>query len=273
MRQGWVYILKNEGMPGLIKIGFTQNLPQERARELYSSGVAFPFEVVYQACCYDYQEVEREVHDYLSDRRVNDGREFFACPVHEAVKAIEFCAGDRFISAQDFRKQTIRTFNAAERPSENKTEPDTALKGRHFLLGAAVFAGLAGAVWWLFFSGNPSDSAESSNLRPGYEYAGLGREDVNLRACPSRDCGIVSVLPSKQKIMVKTDSQTATNWLYAEFHGKVCYVHHYTREKGCSLWSENNIVEGWVHASALLQPEQNKRSGVKQKDDGFDSLF
>ena len=35
-----VYILKNEAMPGLIKIGYTKENAEKRANELYTTGVS-----------------------------------------------------------------------------------------------------------------------------------------------------------------------------------------------------------------------------------------
>ena len=43
-----VYVLSNEGMPNLIKIGKTQRKDlQARMSELYSTGVPFPFECLW----------------------------------------------------------------------------------------------------------------------------------------------------------------------------------------------------------------------------------
>ena len=42
-KEGWVYILTNEAMPGLVKIGYTMNDPAIRAEELSSdTGVPLP---------------------------------------------------------------------------------------------------------------------------------------------------------------------------------------------------------------------------------------
>ena len=48
---GYVYILTNEAMPNLVKIGYTDRTPEERAAELYKdqnsavTGVRVPFDV------------------------------------------------------------------------------------------------------------------------------------------------------------------------------------------------------------------------------------
>ena len=42
----WVYVLSNPSQPGLFKIGYTSNTPEERARQLSNAtGVAFSYEV------------------------------------------------------------------------------------------------------------------------------------------------------------------------------------------------------------------------------------
>lgn len=44
---GWVYVLENESMPGVYKIGMTTSTPEKRAKDISSStGVPTPFIVV-----------------------------------------------------------------------------------------------------------------------------------------------------------------------------------------------------------------------------------
>lgn len=92
---GYVYILENPAMPGLIKIGFTTKTPKERADQLYKdggkskSGVPFPFEVAYELRCENPQKLESMVHSRLADHRVNKDREFFNCSTDDARQLIE----------------------------------------------------------------------------------------------------------------------------------------------------------------------------------------
>lgn len=85
---GIVYLLKNEAMPGLIKIGKTSRHDLEkRMKELYTTGVPLPFECVY-ACkvkltCMD--ELEKALHAAFAPFRVNEGREFFRMSQSQAV--------------------------------------------------------------------------------------------------------------------------------------------------------------------------------------------
>lgn len=75
---GWVYVLSNEYMPGIYKVGMTTTSPETRAKELSSAtGVPFPFKVESAYHCEDPARSEREIHEALQDVRINDSREFF----------------------------------------------------------------------------------------------------------------------------------------------------------------------------------------------------
>lgn len=84
-----IYILTNEAMPGLVKIGFTQDLTQ-RLRDLSSSsGIPLPFECHYAAEVPDHVKVENLLHQLFSDQRVNPRREFFRISPEKAVLALQ----------------------------------------------------------------------------------------------------------------------------------------------------------------------------------------
>ena len=73
-----VYILTNEGMPDLIKIGKSDKKIEARMKELSGqSGVPLPFECYY-ACEVDKtKDVEARLHFSFDAHRVNPKREFF----------------------------------------------------------------------------------------------------------------------------------------------------------------------------------------------------
>ena len=49
-KEGWVYVLTNEAMPGIVKVGHTMNDPVIRAETLSGdTGVPLPFDVAYKA--------------------------------------------------------------------------------------------------------------------------------------------------------------------------------------------------------------------------------
>src|SRR5690349_6082309 len=72
-----VYVLTNEAMPGLVKIGCTQGDLASRVRGLFQTGVPLPFEVFYACEVGDCKFVERQIHDAFGDHRVSKSREFF----------------------------------------------------------------------------------------------------------------------------------------------------------------------------------------------------
>ena len=87
---GHVYILENDSMPGLLKIGKTVRSSRERAKELSNStGVPTPFRVVFELSSDKYEILEREVHNKLARYRVGSKREFFKCTVGIVKKALK----------------------------------------------------------------------------------------------------------------------------------------------------------------------------------------
>ena len=80
---GFVYVLDNAFMPGLIKIGCSERSPHARAAELSGgSGVPIDFRVLCYAEFQDFQNVERQMHQWCNAYRVNSRREFF----HDCLK-------------------------------------------------------------------------------------------------------------------------------------------------------------------------------------------
>lgn len=88
---GFLYVLANSSMPGVVKVGKTTRSPTDRAAELSGvTGVATPFIVVYDQLFQDCHSAESFVHAYLAEKghRVADNREFFNAPVNLVVRAI-----------------------------------------------------------------------------------------------------------------------------------------------------------------------------------------
>ncbi|WP_314721509.1 GIY-YIG nuclease family protein [Rahnella variigena] len=87
---GWVYILSNDYMPGIYKIGMTTTSPEARCKELSSAtGVPAPFKIEATFHCESAANSEAEIHSYLSDYRVNESREFFEDDLDELITACE----------------------------------------------------------------------------------------------------------------------------------------------------------------------------------------
>jgi hypothetical protein len=83
-----IYILTNEAMPGLVKIGFTDGSVEDRIRSLASTSVPLPFECYYAAEVDDMERVEKLLHQLFSEHRVNPKREFFRIDPEKAVLAL-----------------------------------------------------------------------------------------------------------------------------------------------------------------------------------------
>lgn len=75
-RPGNVYLLTNPSMPGLVKIGWTSDT-EDRAKQLFTTGVPTPFEVAHSFGHPDAYWAEQVLHKAFADYRVADGREFF----------------------------------------------------------------------------------------------------------------------------------------------------------------------------------------------------
>ncbi len=76
MTKGYVYILTNDHLD-YVKIGKTTRNPKVRANELSNTSVPGKFYVAFSALVDDCDEIEKRVHEDLSDHRVDTHREFF----------------------------------------------------------------------------------------------------------------------------------------------------------------------------------------------------
>lgn len=82
---GIVYVLINEAMPNLVKIGITTSQAEltNRLRALFNTSVPFPF------ICYaayevgNYKMAEKALHEVFDQHRVNPKREFFSMEPHK----------------------------------------------------------------------------------------------------------------------------------------------------------------------------------------------
>jgi len=76
--QETIYVLTNESLPDLVKIGRTERSVEERIVELSSaSGVPTPFRVFRTFAVPDSADAEARIHERLRESRVADNREFF----------------------------------------------------------------------------------------------------------------------------------------------------------------------------------------------------
>ena len=84
-----IYVLTNEAMPGLVKIGRSTDSVEARISQLSAnSGVPLPFECHFAAQVRDCAALEKKLHHLFSENRVNPKREFFRVDPEKIVLAI-----------------------------------------------------------------------------------------------------------------------------------------------------------------------------------------
>jgi len=81
---GWVYVISNKAMPELVKIGYTMKTPDQRAKELSSTGSPFPYNVEYAVLVRNPRLLERTLHSHFSNNC--SGKEWFK------MKTVEIAA-------------------------------------------------------------------------------------------------------------------------------------------------------------------------------------
>ena len=88
--KGYVYVLTNPVMPGLVKIGRSKNAAGSRAKQLYrgDTGVPLPFDIYFECMFSNCIEGEALVHEELDEHRINPAREFFRIEPWDAQKAV-----------------------------------------------------------------------------------------------------------------------------------------------------------------------------------------
>lgn len=84
---GFVYVMNNDYLDGVVKIGYTNRSPETRAKELSSTGVPGKFVVQFFAIVKEAEKLEGEIHRELE--KYNASKEFFEISVLEAVKSIK----------------------------------------------------------------------------------------------------------------------------------------------------------------------------------------
>lgn len=128
LAKGFVYVLGNQSMPGLLKIGYTNKTPSERAKELKTTGVPTPFDVLYSRVINgDAKLIEKAVHAQLSKYRESN-TEFFKVSVDKAKTTIEEiyskiypleAAADESVLSRDLKETELHRKN---RLHKNKNE-------------------------------------------------------------------------------------------------------------------------------------------------------
>ena len=82
--KGYIYCFSNPSMEGYVKVGMTMRTPEERADELFTTGVPFPFKIEFAVKTQEPKKNEKLLHSILS--RYGERcprREFFRISIDE----------------------------------------------------------------------------------------------------------------------------------------------------------------------------------------------
>lgn len=103
-----VYVLTNEAMEGMVKIGRTTTSVEQRIRELDNTSLPLPFQCFYAAEVGNSAVVEGKLHRIFSDKRIRTNREFFRADANQVREAIQLAElkdvtprGDVVVDASD----------------------------------------------------------------------------------------------------------------------------------------------------------------------------
>lgn len=127
---GIVYVLTNEMMPGLVKIGATEDDLAARIRGLFTTGVPLPFELFYACEVRDCWYVERQMHDAFGDHRISKSRESFRIAPERVKAALSIGAIREIRLGDEIFENLPDTGGASE--SEVKAEVETAKRREKF---------------------------------------------------------------------------------------------------------------------------------------------
>jgi hypothetical protein len=84
-----VYVLTNEAMEGLVKIGRTTTSVEQRIRELDNTSIPLPFQCFYAGEVANSLLVEGKLHRIFADKRIRNNREFFRVDPNQVREAIQ----------------------------------------------------------------------------------------------------------------------------------------------------------------------------------------
>jgi len=97
-----VYVLSNPAMPGLVKIGRTDNTDANiRIAQLYTTGVPVPFTLEYACKVTNPDEVEKALHIAFGPQRTNPKREFFNIEPEQAIAIL------RLLNTEDATQEVL----------------------------------------------------------------------------------------------------------------------------------------------------------------------
>lgn len=120
MSEGIVYVLTNEAMPGLVKIGYTTQAINDRLSNLYSTGVPLPFECAFACHTENIEELEKALHAAFAPNRINPKREFFQIEASQVIPLLKYCNHAQQEVTEEVQKELDKDVSEQEEAAERK---------------------------------------------------------------------------------------------------------------------------------------------------------
>lgn len=129
--EGIVYVLTNEAMPGIVKIGRTSgDTVERRVAELSrATGVPLPFRVAVARRVHDAVKVEKALHVAFGRERVNPAREFFSIEPFRLIELLNAFPGSDLTpeteaaAEREVKKEEPRAYEAERSFEQKKRRP------------------------------------------------------------------------------------------------------------------------------------------------------
>ena len=120
-----VYILINESMADLIKVGITDDL-ERRMKELDKTGIPLPFECFYAVEIDESlaPKIEKKIHEGFDDKRVRQNREFFSATPEQAKSILEIAEimGGKNVTPKEDIVETAQDKQALDKARKKRTK-------------------------------------------------------------------------------------------------------------------------------------------------------
>lgn len=117
-----IYILINEGMSGLCKIGYTNKPIEQRLRDLSrQTGVPLPFECFYaKKVKLSAREIEQWLHELFEEERINPRKEFFTTSPKRAALALKFVEGEEIMLKKNVIAENKQEVEALQKITQRR---------------------------------------------------------------------------------------------------------------------------------------------------------
>jgi hypothetical protein len=112
--------MSNLSYPLIYKLGCTYTNPSIRAKQLYTTGVLYPFKIEFAKYVINYKEKEKQLHEILKEYRVKNNREFFKVQIEKIKLLFDFIDGEYYDNAELSYIKDIHKLDETNIDSDNE---------------------------------------------------------------------------------------------------------------------------------------------------------